>query len=327
MSGIINRAKLLRDFLAKKEKVSGLPLAICLETINLCNLRCTMCAYNDMVAKKTRPVAKMKFPLFKKIIDEAAPFVELVYLHILGEPLLHPQMFKFIQYAKKKGIKVGFSTNVMLLDKAKSKKLLSSGIDYIILAMDGATKETYEKIRVGGHFKQVEKNIKTFLQMKKKIKKPPFVVIQFIRVPENEKEADLFSKKWRGKGADAIRIKNIIPARDKDRHGKPQTAPYCFHIFCQLNILSDGTVVACCEDVHGYYPLGNVKNQSLKEIWNGPKMRTLRRKNFQKKREEINICKTCFYPQPNFLEAVGVMLFNHLTVKKILPRIENWSIL
>lgn len=320
---IANRARLLFDFLNKREKTGGLPLEIGIEVINVCNLRCIMCPYEEMVTKRTRPQKKMSFTLFKKIIDEIAPFAELIYLHGLGEPLLHPQIFKFIQYAKDKGIRVGISTNAMLLDKIKSKKLLDLGIDYVILAMDGATKEIYEKIRVGGNFEQVEENIKNFLQMKKRRKKAPFTVIQFIAMKENEKEVSLFLAKWQRKGADVVRIKPKIALRDEDKKGRVRITPYCFHIFRQLNIYSDGTVTPCCEDVHGRYPLGNVKKEGIKKLWNSQKMKILRKKNFQRKREQINICKTCLYPQPNILESIGVMAFDHLTVKKILPRIEN----
>jgi MoaA/NifB/PqqE/SkfB family radical SAM enzyme len=222
---INNRAKLLFDFLTKKEKTEGLPLEIGVEVINICNLRCIMCPYEEMVTRKTRPQGKMSDPLFKKIIDEVAPFAELIYLHGLGEPLLHPKIFEFIKYAKKKGLRVGISTNAMLLDKTKSRKLLDSGIDYVILAMDGATKEIYEKIRVGGKFEQVEQNIRQFLQLKKERKRKPFTVIQFITMAENEKEVDLFSKKWQRKGANVVRIKPKIALKDKDKQGKVKVTP------------------------------------------------------------------------------------------------------
>ena len=320
---IKNRLILLFDFLTKKEKTKGLPLEIGIEVINVCNLNCIMCPYSEMISKKTRPQKKMSFSLFQKIVDEIAPFAELIYLHGLGEPLLHPQIYEFIKYAKKRGLRIGISTNTMLLDEAKSKKLLDLEVNYLILAMDGATKETYEKIRKGGNFEQVERNIKNFFQMKKRRKKAPFTVIQFITMEENEKEVGLFLKKWQGKGADIVRIKPKIALKDKDKKGKAKITPYCFHIFRQLNIYSDGTVTPCCEDVHGRYPLGNVKKEGIKKLWNSQKMKILRKKNFQRKREQINICKTCLYPQPTILEAGGVLVFDHLTVKKILPRIEN----
>ena len=321
--GILNRKNLLFSFLTRRETTKGLPLEVGIELTNNCNLSCIMCPYKEMVTKKTRPQGKMSGSLFKKIIDEIAPFAELIYLHGLGEPLLHPKIFEFIKYAKKKGLRVGISTNVMLLDKTKSRKLLDSGIDYVILAMDGATKETYEKIRVGGKFEQVEQNIRQFLQLKKERERKPFTVIQFITMEENEKEIDLFSKKWQGKGADVARIKPKIALKDEDKKGKVKVTPYCFHIFRNLNIYWNGTVVPCCEDVHGRYLLGNIKKTSLRELWNGKKMQNLRKKNFQKKREQIKICRTCLYPQPTISQAIGILAIDHLTLKKILPRIEN----
>jgi len=91
-------------------------------------------------------MGKMEFSLFQKIIDEIAPFADLVYLHGLGEPFLHPDIFEFVEYAKSKRIRVGLSTNALLLDKTRSKKLLDSGIDCVILAVDGVTEETCERI-------------------------------------------------------------------------------------------------------------------------------------------------------------------------------------
>lgn len=320
---VINRMRLLRDCLLRKEKTRGLPLEVGIEVINVCNLRCLMCPYGMSVAKKTRSKRKMSWGLYRKIIDEIAPWVELVYLHGLGEPLIHPQIFKFINYAKEKGVGVGISTNAMLLDRKRAEDLLDSGIDYVILAMDGATKKTYEKIRRGGDFEKVEKNIEDFLRIKRKRKNSPFVVFQFITMAENEKEVELFVKKWKGKGADVVRIKPKIALKKSDKKKRKRGIPFCFHIFRQLNIYSDGKVVPCCEDVLGEYTLGNVKDESLKSLWNSEKMELLRKKIFQGKSQEIDICRTCFYPQPSLLEAIGVMFFDHLTVKKILPRIER----
>lgn len=331
MNKLVNRIKLLLAFLTRRTKTSGFPIEVGIEVINQCNLNCIMCPYSQMVSNKTRPVGKMRFPLFKKIIDEITPFVELIYLHGLGEPFLHPRIFEFIDYAKTKKVKVGLSTNATLLDQTKSQKLLNSGLDYLILAVDGATKKTYEKIRVGGDFEKVEKNIKDFLTMKKRkstlqlLGKTPFVVIQFITMEENEKEADLFLKKWQGKGANVIRVKPKISLKDEDKKGRFKITGYCFHLFRQLNIYWDGTVVPCCEDVHGRCPLGNVKKEPFKMIWHNKKMEHLRKINFSGQREKVPLCQNCLYPQPTVLEAIGVMILDQLKVKKILPWIEKWQ--
>ncbi|OGD53074.1 hypothetical protein A3J78_01420 [Candidatus Beckwithbacteria bacterium RBG_13_35_6] len=320
----LNRAKLLYDFLTNKEKTKGLPLEIGIELTNKCNLNCIMCPHQEMIKLNLRPLGVMEFSLFKKIIDEISSFAELVYLHGLGEPLLHPHIFKFINYAKSKDLRVGISTNATLLNKDKSKKLLKTNLDYLIFALDGATKKTYELIRVGSSFVKVETNIKTFLKLKNKSKNKPFVVMQFITMPENEKEAKPFFKKWRNiRGVDAVRIKAKIALKTDEKRVKDRATPYCFHIFRQLNIFYNGTVMACCEDVHAQYPLGNAAKHSLKDIWNNKSMQYLRQINFKGQREKVSICQNCSYPQPSKMQSIGTLLLDHLTVKKILPKLEK----
>ena len=324
MSNIINRINLLTSFLFQKTTTSGLPVEIGIELTNQCNLSCIMCPHPEMVKKKIRPLGFMSEPLFKKIIDEVVPFAELVYLHGLGESFIHPKVFDFIRYAKSRGIAVGISTNATLLDKKGAKKLIESGIDYVILAIDGATKNTYEAIRKGANFEQVEKNIKTFLKLKKNRSKSPFTVLQFITMPENEKEMRLFTQKWSQMGADAIRIKPKIALKFSDKKRNLTKKPYCFHIFRQLNITWDGLVMACCEDVFASFPLGNVKKEKIKDLWNNKKMQLLRKINFKRQQDKVNICKNCSYPQPTRLQALGALIFNHLTVKKMLPYLEKY---
>lgn len=266
----------------------------------------------------------MKFGLFKKIIDEISPLTEIVYLHGFGESLLHPKIFEYIAYARKKKLKTGLSTNATLLNKEYTKKFLTSDLDYLIFAVDGATKETYEKIRLGAIFEKTEANIKYFLKEAKKRKKVPFTVIQFINLPENENEVEQFIAKWQGSGVNAVRIKPKIALKMFDKKETEKKRNYCFHIFRQLNITWDGYVMACCEDINCRFPLGNVKEKKLSEIWNGEKMRLLRDINFKGEQDKVSICKNCNYPQPTKTQAIGVFLLDHLTLKKILPFLERY---
>ncbi|MFC1711402.1 radical SAM/SPASM domain-containing protein [Patescibacteria group bacterium] len=321
---IVNRTRLLFDFLLKKDKTKGLPLEIGIELTNKCNLACIMCPHQEIIKQNLRPLGMMKFALFKKIINEIKEFAELVYLHGMGEPLLNQKIIRFVKYAKSKNLRVALSTNATLLDKDISQKLIKANIDYIIFAVDGATKETYEYIRVGAKLRKVEENIHDFLKFKARSRYKPFVVIQFITMKANEKETNLFYHKWhKQKGINSVRVKPKIALKKLDKRNKNKAVPYCFHIFRQLNIFYDGTVMACCEDVHAMYPLGDVKTDKLVSIWNNKKMRFLKQINFQRQRHKVKICDNCNYPQPTKLQAVGTLLLDHLTVKKILPRFEN----
>ncbi|MCJ7792623.1 MAG: radical SAM protein, partial [Candidatus Marinimicrobia bacterium] len=295
------------------------PVEASIEVTTRCNLACTMCPRQLI----NRPLQEMEFSLFKKIIGEMKDFAELVYLHGLGEPLLCSQLFKFLKYAKSQKLRVGISTNATLLDQAQSEKLLDSGLDYLILALDGATKKTYEQIRVGGNFAKVETNIKNFLAMKKRRKKSPFTVIQFITMKENEKEVGLFLEKWRHSGAEAVRVKPVVDFFGQRKPKRTNAPSRCFYPYRMINIYFDGTVVPCCEDNFGNYALGNIKEKSLREIWNGPKIQLLRRKLAARKREETSLCRQCRYPQPSTWGILGVTLFDNLKVKKILPFLER----
>lgn len=319
----INRLKLAISYFFKFSKIWGMPVEASIEITSYCNLKCIMCARRIT----NRPLKHMQISLFQKSIDQLAPSIELVYLHGLGEPLLNKDLFKMIDYAKKKDLKVGISTNATILDKKAAQKLLNSKIDYIIFAMDGATKETYEKIRVGGNFTKVEQNIKYFLGLKKIEKNAPFVVIQFIKMPENESEVELFLQKWRYSGVEAVRVKPVVDFFSQKKSKQASLTSRCLYPYRMVNIFFDGQVIPCCEDNFAKYPLGNLQENSLPEIWNGSKAQFLRCKLASGKRSEISICRQCHYPQPSIFGILGITLFDNLTVKKILPLLERMPVI
>lgn len=320
MIKFLNRLKLLRDFYLKRTRVSGLPLELVIEVTNQCNLNCIMCVRQKM----SRPIGFMKMGLFEKIINEVASYMELVYLHGLGEPLFHPKIFEMTRYAKSKGLAVGLSTNATLLTKEKSKRLITSGLDYLIIALDAATPKTFEKVRGGKNFAEVVANVKNYLQLKKKAKAAPFTVIQFVKLGENEKEVGRFRKIWSNSGADVVRIKPVIDLlREGRKTGKLPGRP-CFYIWRQLNMISwDGKFVTpCCMDSDGDYPLGDVNRETIREIWNSPKMMALRRAQVTGEWQNLSLCQACTYPQPSLPSKIGSMILPDIAVKKILPYLE-----
>lgn len=253
------------------------PLVSALELTNFCNSACLMCPHRFM----TRPKEHMKFETFKKIIDEIKDYPQgLVWTHLFGEPLLYPYLIPAIKYAKTKGIKIGVSTNCQLLNKTYSKQLINAGLDNIILCLDGDCQKTYESIRIGLDYWKVIENIAEFLKMKGNRKKP-YVQLQFVKSPLNEKEVKYFKEQWKNrKGIDEIRI---LDSKDwagqvdskfnsmKERKRKP-----CGILWHYLAVHSDGNVTFCCADSDKRIQLGNVNNESLKSIWNGTKLKKFR---------------------------------------------------
>lgn len=323
MNKTINRLKLLRDYYQKRVTSSGLPMEIVIEATNKCNLNCVMCTRSKM----KRPIGLMSLILYRKIIAEIAGFVELVYLHGLGEPLFHPQIMKMIRLAKESGLRVGLSTNATLLTKKKAQQLIDSQLDYLIIALDAVTAKTYRQVRGGNNFNQTVKNVKQYLELKPK-NKPPFTVLQFVKIKQNQSEADDFKRYWQKAGANVVRVKPVIDLlRQGIKPAKKLIRP-CFYLWRQLNMISwDGKIVTpCCMDTDGDYSLGSFPRQTLAEIWNNAKMVNLRKAHLTGQWRKIPLCANCTYPQPSWPGKLGAMLIDDMTVKKVLPFLEKISL-
>ncbi|MFH1722131.1 MAG: radical SAM/SPASM domain-containing protein, partial [Candidatus Altiarchaeota archaeon] len=259
VSKILNRLSLLESYLLKKPEVKGVPPNIGVEVTNRCNLKCVMCARKEM----TRKVGDMSLKLLKKIIGDSKESLEFVDLQSLGEPLLHKNFTEIIDYCKTNSVSCGFSTNATLLSQERSEDILGSGVDHITLAFDGATPETYEKIRQGAEYDTVVRNIRHFLELKNEKKSECFVVIQCIYMRETEDEIKAFKTMWSVPGVDALRIRQVTYSIKKDVSGdekyvNPKRSMPCLWLWREPHIHWDGTVVPCCQDVNGDYPLGNI---------------------------------------------------------------------
>ncbi len=279
----------VKEYIKGKESLSSVPKILNLEVTNFCNLDCPIC-----VVKNTRKQGFLDLNLLKKIIEENGQILrnQYIWLHFNGEPLLHPQLSEIISRLKGAGAKTRLSTNITLLDKEKAFELMSAGLDYIVFSVDGNTKETYEKIRKGANFMEVENNIHNFLKIKRDGGFKTKTQIQIIKMVENKKEIDSFIKKWKKTDIDYINVKSFSTrawrAKEINKHvnasglsklkNKILSRPPCFYLWETLIILWNGEVVVCCQDLRGELKVGDVKRESLMEIWNNPKLLELRRK-------------------------------------------------
>lgn len=283
------------------------PTVLLIETTNNCNLRCSICPRREM----TRKIVDMPFWLFKKIIDETKNYTRFIWLHHIGEPLIDPLLEKRIVYCKKNNIGVGISTNATLLTKKKSEMLFRSGLDKIIICIDGVKKETYEKIRRNGNFEKTVNNIKTFLKMKEKtVNNNLYTMMQVIYMNETKEQIKAFKEIWGKYDVDEIVVKNFntwgsqvggIKELSKSEFGyfKERHTKYripCYYLWHSLVVLSDGRVVPCCREYDAKIVLGDIKNQSLGDIWNGKSLQRLRREHLEGKFNN-DVCDHCIeYP-------------------------------
>ena len=284
-----------------------IPKRVTIETIYGCNFHCPMCPI-DMPSKRKKGL--MAWDLYKRVIDELAPYkddIEMMDLFSLGEPLLDKYLFERIRYAKAVGFRnVGISTNASLLNAQKQRLLMESGVDHVIFSIDGATKETYESIRVGGIFETDIKNCVETIALRDADGYPARFLVRFIRQEKNRHEVGNFLKFWgtkidKAKG-DAISIydahtfggttgikDDIISGREESIEKVP-----CFIIFDILYILADGTVPLCNEDwLNGDYNFGNAANTNPIEIFNSPRFKQIRELHNRGEKTCMQICKDC----------------------------------
>ncbi len=248
-----------------------------------------------------------------------------------GEPMLNPAIFEMIKFCRDRNIRVGFSTNGTMNNPERNRKLLDAGLDYLIFAFDGATKESYEKYRKGAKFEETREKILEFLRMKQELKANTFTIIQMVRLKDNAGEVDDFRKMWNIPGVDQVRIKEDemqfegvgiprppqVQARRNPCHYLWQGPVYIHH---------DGNVFPCCYMWRGE-PLGNVNQQELTQIWNNEKMQRLRRAHIDGNIAAYHDCVNCHAPKPRLPVIVGSFVINGLAVRKLIPMFEKLALI
>ena len=289
--------KLLSHYSKKSAALPYMPVRLWVELTSICNYRCIMCPNKDL---EKEDKGFMDFDLYRKIVDEAKDFVFEINLAHRGESMMHPELISAIEYAGANGIFTRLHTNGSLLTDDLSHKIIRSGLDRLSFSFDGYDRETYEKIRVGGDFDKTLDNIVHFLELKKEARsKKPVTTIEVINFDQNSKDAFVEAKKRFRSQFENLPLNSIVFKEmhnwagqiEKERQGKKYTA--CPFPWNALVIFWDGTVLPCTQDFFGDFVAGNVKNSSLKEIWNGEKMRHLRKKLAEGSIADLKACSRC----------------------------------
>src|SRR5712675_1266490 len=131
----------------------GLPVSISIEPTTSCNLRCPECPSG--LRAFTRPTGMMKRELFESVVNQLAPSLSYLIFYFQGEPYLHPHLLEMIRLASQKKIYTATSTNAHFLDDEASRETVESGLDRLIISLDGTTQETYQSYRIGGKLDKV----------------------------------------------------------------------------------------------------------------------------------------------------------------------------
>ena len=314
---IWNGLKVLSSFyiskLMDKPVQWGYPVSISFEPTTSCNLRCPECPSG--LRAFTRPIGMLQKDFFTETIDDIHK--ELLYLifYFQGEPYLNTSFLDMVKYASNKGIYTATSTNAHYLTDEAAKKTVESGLDRLIISIDGTTQEAYKQYRVGGNLDKVLEGAKNIVKWKKELNsKTPFVFFQFLVVRHNEHQIEDIKKLAKEIGVDEVRFKTaqvydyendpnkLIPVNEKySRYkrnadgsfkAKNKFANRCWKLWHANVITWDGLVVPCCFDKDAMHRLGNLKNESFKNIWQNDNYKQFRSELMQS-RKNIDICANC----------------------------------
>ena len=290
----------------------GLPMTISFEPTTACNLRCPECPSG--LRAFTRPTGNLKEDFFKNTIDEI--YSNLLYLifYFQGEPYINPRFLDMVRYANEKKIYTITSTNGHFLNDENARKTIESGLNRLIISVDGTTQPTYESYRKEGNLQTVLQGAENIVKWKRKLNsKTPHTIFQFLVVRPNEHQVPEIFRLAREIGIDEVKLKTaqvynykngnpLIPtigkyARyKKNKDGtwqvKNQLLNHCWKLWHACVITWDGLVVPCCFDKDAQYQMGNLKNIPFREIWKGEAYFNFRKKILQG-RDQIDICTNC----------------------------------
>jgi radical SAM protein with 4Fe4S-binding SPASM domain len=312
----VNASRILASYyqsrLSGNPRIAGLPFSISFEPTTSCNLRCPECPSG--LRSFTRPTGMLESSLFESVIDQLANHLSYLTFYFQGEPYLHPQFMEMVQYASRKGIYTSTSTNAHFLRDEQARQTVASGLDRLIISLDGTTQDSYESYRVGGTLEKVLDGTRNMVRWKRELKlRSPHLVFQFLVVRQNEHQIPDVYRLAREIGVDQVVLKTaqiydfengspLLPENQRySRYKKNAAGKYeiknelmnhCWKMWHSCVITWDGKVVPCCFDKDAHFVLGDLNEQSFEEIWFGEKYNAFR-KTLLKARSEIEICKNC----------------------------------
>ncbi len=276
------------------------PKYFLIETTNTCNARCIMCGID--FDKKAKQI--IEDDLYDRIADEIGKYanhVEKVMPYLDGEPMIDKKLPERVAKMKQVGVKnVNIASNASLLTEKMGRRLIEAGLDEIYITLDSMKKDVYEAIRVRLNFDTVFENILRFIELRNELNPKLRIRMQMVLQELNHTEGVAFESFWRGKLGpnDQVVLQkahNWANAVDVMSFGDEQDANAipCIALWGTFVVHVNGDAALCCMDTETKHLLGNIWEQSIEEIWNGPKMAEIREQHLTNRRHEIKICDGC----------------------------------
>jgi Predicted Fe-S oxidoreductases len=294
--------RLLYDQLSRLEVETDFPIQLDFELNASCNLKCPMCPLSAETNKGKGRNTWFEFDDYKKILDEGiTKGLRAVKLNYINEPFIRDDIVDFIDYANKIGVvDIYLSTNGLLLNKTVMEQFIKAGLTRIQISIDATTESTYNLVRPGGNFERVINNIETLINIKKKMSSlTPLIRVNFVRTELNESELESFVDYWIDK-VDMIGIQEMVKppissknVGSKTTQDKRQIGFKCSFPYKQLVINNEGDILPCCTFYGEQLKLGNIKSNTISEIWKSDKIKNLRKIHKEGQYYLNEVCKKC----------------------------------
>ena len=321
---INNRIKLVKAYFSGQARLDAFPFEVAIGITNRCNLNCKFCPRRF----SKRPIGEISSGLLGSLLDQIAPFVNVVDLSFDGEPFLHSHWADCVEACHRRDIRAILQTNALLLDDSLARDILDVGVDSIILSVDAATAKTYRILKPGSDFKRVIENVEHFLNLAQSRSRRSKITIQFVRGPDNRHEVEAFLRQWKNKRADFLRIKpmlNFGGSVDSGFQGE-QNKP-CILLWTSLSIHWDGLVTLCCMDIEGRTDMGDAGKTPLRDIVDNEPFQAVRQLHIKGEYHKHPVCRNCDVPSVAWPFVLGSVLVDDMARRQIVRFAQRFGFL
>ena len=316
----LNLVRATADYAAKRDVVRSYPYSLVLDPCNCCILKCPLCPTGKGEEGRTKGL--MGFDDYKKVVDDVKDYLYEIYLFNWGEPLLNKEIFRMIRYAHDNRIRTRVSSNLNYFQPGFAEQMIQSGLDCLIISLDGTTQASYEVYRRGGDFSKVVRAVKEIAAEKKRQgRTTPRLIWQFLVMRHNEKEIPRAHEMAGELGVDELHItpmltdtsKVIFQTDEEKIEGSKAWLPEdeklsrfnystkrsvrknagCKYLWSMPAINPNGSVSPCCAVFPERCDFGNVFDQGFRKLWNNEKFVAARRAVRGKASDVPTVCVTC----------------------------------
>jgi radical SAM protein with 4Fe4S-binding SPASM domain len=334
----------------RNRRVIGYPYWADMDPTSICNLRCPLCPTGQRDPSRSKGV--MTFEHFKHLFDDISPYLVMLRLFSWGEPFLNKDLVKMIAYAHQSRVKTVVGTNFHFLDPQRARGLVEAGLDEIVLSIDGATQEVYEKYRVRGHLDTVLNNIKLLVATKREMgSKRPIIYWQYLVFKHNQHELPRALEMARELGCDrfvigGVRVdmgkellrpvEELLEANAEWLPDDPEYGRYdlkarrqrvekdtCYLPWTSAAINWDGSVAPCSGVYQQKLDYGDASKEGLGQVWNNEKYQAARAMIARRREGALEtVCHTCV-KHKNYIRDRSFVIDLTRAEPQLAPRIGN----